>query len=105
MPPAQILAYKPVGSWYVVGNLSGQRYTKGGWKEALSVLMTACVAEATKRQIGFAPFSLQACRPKGVSDKPERVDADTMDATLHSNERMIRDVYDRRRVRVAKPAG
>jgi hypothetical protein len=89
----------------VVVNLSGQRYTKGGWKKTLSVLMTACVAEAAKRQIEFAPFSLQDCRPKGVSDKLERGDSDTMDATLHSNERMIRDVYDRRRRRVAKPAG
>lgn len=96
---------KLAGSWYVFGNLSGQRYTKGGWKKTLSVLMAACVAEAAKREIAFAPFSLQDCRPKGVSDKLERGDSDTMDATLHSNERMIRDVYDRRRRRVAKPAG
>ena len=52
--------------------------------------MTACVATATKRQIEFAPFSLQDCRPKGVSDKLERGDSDTMDATLRSNERMSR---------------
>jgi hypothetical protein len=63
---------KLAGSWYVFGNLSGQRYTKGGWKKTLSVLMTACLAEAAKRQIPFAPFSLQDCRPKGVSDKLER---------------------------------
>ena len=60
--------------------------------------MTACVATATKRQIEFAPFSLPDCRPKGVSDKLERGDSDTMDATLHSNERMVPDVYDRRRI-------
>jgi hypothetical protein len=28
---------------------------------------------------------------------------DVVDATLHSSERMVRQVYDRRRVRVAKP--
>ena len=39
----------------------------------------------------------------GVSTKMERGDTDTVDATLHS-ERMVRQVYDRRRVRVAKPA-
>jgi hypothetical protein len=88
-----------------VGNLSGQRYTKGGWKKTLSVLMTACVAEASRRELEFAPFSLQDCRPKGVSDKLERGDSDTVDATPHSNERMIRNVYDRRRIRVARPAG
>lgn len=40
----------------------------------------------------------------GVSDKLARGNSDTIDATLHSSERMIRQVYDRRRVRVAKPA-
>lgn len=67
--------------------------------------MAECAAEAARRKIVFAPFSLQDCRPKGVTDKMARGDADTVDATLHSNERMIRQVYDRRRVRVAKPAG
>ncbi len=96
---------KLAGSWYVFGNLSGQRYTKGGWKKTLSVLMTECVAEAAKRKVAFRPFSLQDCRPMGVSDKLARGDPDTVDATLHSSERMVRQVYDRRRVRVAKPAG
>jgi integrase len=94
---------KVAGSWYVFGNLSGQKYTKGGWKKTLSVLMAACVEEAQKRRIAFAPFSLQDCRPKGVTDKLARGASDTVDATLHSNERMIRQVYDRRRIRVAKP--
>lgn len=31
-------------------------------------------------------------------------DTNTIDATLHSSERMVRQVYDRRRVRVAQPA-
>lgn len=91
------------GSWYVFGNLQGQRYTKGGWKATLSKLMTECVAEASKRRMAFTPFSLQDCRPKGVTDKLERGDTDTQDATLHTSERMLRQVYDRRRVRVAKP--
>lgn len=94
---------KLAGAWFVFGNLSGQRYTKGGWKATLSKLMAECLAEAERRKIQFQPFSLQDCRPKGVSDKLEQGDTDTMDATLHSSERMIRQVYDRRRVRVAKP--
>lgn len=95
---------KLAGSWFVFGNLSGQKYTKGGWKATLSKLMAECVAEAQRRRIAFRPFSLQDCRPKGVSDKLARGDLDVQDATLHSSERMIRQVYDRRRVRVAKPA-
>jgi integrase len=95
---------KVSGTLYVFGNMSGQRYTKGGWKATLSVLMTECQAEAARRKLAFQPFSLQDCRPKGVSDKLARGDQDTTDAALHSNSRMIEQVYDRRRVRVAKPA-
>jgi hypothetical protein len=94
---------KLAGSWYVFGNLNGQRYTKGGWKATLSKLMTACESAAKERGIVFQPFSLQDCRPMGVSDKMSRGDNDVIDATLHSSERMLRQVYDRRRVRVAKP--
>jgi len=92
------------GSWYVFGNLNGQRYTKGGWKKTLSVLMAECLREAQRLGIAFRPFSLQDCRPKGVTDKLEAGHADTLDATMHSSERMVRQVYDRRRIRVAKPA-
>ena len=100
-----IKRHKLAGSWYVFGNLSGHKYTKGGWKKTLSVLMRECIVEAEKRGISFEPFSLQDCRPMGVSSKLERGDTDTVDATLHSNEKMIRQVYDRRQVRRAKPAG
>jgi hypothetical protein len=93
-----------IESWFLFGNLAGQRYTKGGWKATLAKLMTECVAEAARRRIAFLKFSLQDCRPMGVTAKEERGDTDTVDATLHSNERMVRQVYDRRRVRVAKPA-
>ncbi|KRB14695.1 hypothetical protein [Rhizobacter sp. Root16D2] len=94
---------KVAGTWYVFGNMSGQRYTKGGWKATLSKLMVECVAEAARRSIPFEPFSLQDCRPKGVSDKLASGATDTLDATMHSSERMVRQVYDRRRIRVAKP--
>lgn len=93
------------GTWYVFGNLSGQQYTKGGWKATLAKLMAECMKEAEKRKVAFKKFSLQDCRPKGVSDKMARGDRDVVDAAMHSSERMVRQVYDRRRVRVAKPAG
>lgn len=93
------------GTSYVFGNLNGQRYTKGGWKATLAKLMTECIKEAGMQKVAFAKFSLQDCRPKGVSDKMARGDLDVVDATMHSSERMVRQVYDRRRVRIAKPAG
>ena len=96
--------YKVAGTWYVFGNLRGQRYTKGGWKACLTKLMNECETEAEVRQIAFLKFSLQDCRPKAVSDKLARGHADVIDATMHSSERMVRQVYDRRRVRIAKPA-
>ena len=46
----------------------------------------------------------QDCRPGGVTEKAGRGDADTTDATLHADGRMVATVYDRRRLRRAKPA-
>jgi integrase len=94
---------KLAGTWFVFGNLRGQRYTKGGWKKTLAVLMTECVRVAAAERIAFLPFSLQDCRPKGVSDKMDAGHDDVQDATLHSNRRMIEQSYDRRRMRNAKP--
>ena len=91
-------------SWFVFGNLKGQRYTRGGWKCALSKLMKACVVEAAERGIPFTPFSLQDCRPNGVTAKLERGDHDVLEVTMHTSERMLRQVYDRRRVLIATPA-
>ena len=96
---------KLAGAWYVFGNLRGGRYTKGGWKATLARLMDRCAEVAAERRLAFQTFSLQDCRPKGVSDKLARGDQDVTDATLHSNGRMVQQVYDRRRVRTAKPAG
>ena len=99
----QIDRKKVAGSWYVFGNMSGQRYTKGGWKSMLDDLMIECVKEAEKRGVPFARFSLQDCRPKGVTDKLEQGATDVMDATMHTSERMVKQTYDRRRLRVARP--
>ena len=88
---------------FIFGNRKGYRYTKGGWKAVLHDLMQACRAEAVKRSIAFEPFSLQDCRPKGVSDKLASGQLDTIDATGHTSDRMIRQTYDRRPLKVAKP--
>jgi len=65
--------------------------------------MSECEAEAKRRGVEFKLLSLQDCRPKGVSDKLEHGDTDVMEATMHTSERMVREVYDRRRLRKAKP--
>jgi hypothetical protein len=66
--------------------------------------MKKCVEKAALEAKPFQPFSLQDCRPKGVSDKLAQGDLDVTDATLHTSERVVRQVYDRRKVRVAKPS-
>ena len=87
------------------GTLDGQRYTKGDWKSTLSDLMKKCVERAQAEGISFQPFSLQDCRPKGVSDKMSQGEsaAAVAEATLHTSGRMVRQDYDRRRTRVARP--
>jgi hypothetical protein len=96
---------KVAGTMFVFGNMRGQRYTKGGWKAMLDDLMRECEKAAAEKKIAFTKFSLQDCRPKGVSDRLERGDIDTQDATLHSDGKMIAQIYDRRRTRKASPAG
>ena len=91
------------GSMYVFGNMRGQKYTKGGWKAMLHDLMELCETEAKAKGIAFEKFNLQDCRPKGVSDKLSSGQTDTQDATNHTSDRMIRQVYDRRMVKKAKP--
>ncbi len=93
------------GSMYLFGNMRGQRYTRGGWKSVLDDLMAACEAEATTRGVPFTRFNLQQCRPKGVSNKLERGDLDAQDATGHTSDKMIQQVYDRRQMKKATPAG
>lgn len=93
------------GTLYIFGNIRGERYTKGGWKSMLDDLMRECEAVAVQNNIQFKRFNLQDCRPKGVSDKLERGDLDTQEATGHTSEKMIALVYDRRTVKHAKPAG
>lgn len=84
----------------IFGNMEGKRYTRSGWGANWRRLMDTCA----KRIDGFERFTLQDCRPGGVTAKEERGDADTQNATLHKDGRMIQSIYDRRRVRRAKPA-
>lgn len=88
---------------YVFGNLDGERYTKGGWKKNLGRLMDKAEAQAAAEGFEFKRFSLQDLRPKGVSDKLQAHHTDTVDATLHTSERMVQQFYDRRRIRKATP--
>ncbi len=60
---------------------------------------------ANALDLPFEHFSLQDCRPMGLSAKLERGDKDTKDATLHTSDARISRVYDRRQMKKATPAG
>lgn len=91
------------GTLFIFGNMSGQKYTTSGWKSCLGYLMNKCEEIAAERKMAFRRFNLQDCRPKGVSDKLATGQTDTQDATGHTTDRMIRQVYDRRQVKKAAP--
>ena len=99
-----IKRFHVAGTMFIFGNMKGQRYKKGGWKKNLHNLMVKCEEAAALRKIPFKKFSLQDCRPMGVSDKLERGDKDTQNATGHTDGKMIAKVYDRRQTKRAKPA-
>lgn len=96
---------KDAGTEYLFGNMMGEPYTKSGWGKLLGTLMATAELYAEALELPFQHFSLQDCRPKGVSDKLTRGDTDTQDATLHSDGKMIARVYDRRTNKKATPAG
>lgn len=93
------------GSFLLFGNMNGQRYTKSGWGKMLGTLMACAEELAQAMELPFENFSLQDCRPKGVSDKLAAGHTDTQDATLHSDGKMIARIYDRRANKKATPAG
>lgn len=98
-----IARFKDAGGTYLFGNMRGQRYTKGGWKKILHNLMTECERVAKQEGKPFMKFSLQDCRPMGVTDKLEKGHDDVKDATLHTSDKMISATYDRRPVKRATP--
>lgn len=89
---------------YLFGNMQGHKYTKGGWKSSLDELMFRCVEDAGKRKIVFERFSLQDIRPMAATEKLTGGDTDIKAATGHTSDAMIRNTYDRRRVRLATGA-
>jgi site-specific recombinase XerD len=97
---------KGISTFYVFGNMSGQQYTKGGWKANLTRLMARAGQLAEAEGIPFQAFSLQECRPKAVSDSLEATNYDygqVMAATMHTTPKMLAKHYDRKRLRRADP--
>jgi len=98
----EALSLQRTSSLYVFGNTSGQVYSRSGFNTILSRLMGYCEKQAVEDQVTFTRFTLADMRPTAVTDRMQEGDARIIDATGHSDGRMVAKVYDRRRTRAAK---
>ncbi|ALP62795.1 site-specific integrase [Paraburkholderia caribensis] len=99
----EALSIQRTKSLYVFGNTSGQSYTRSGWNSNWARLMKYCEEAAQKRGLKFERFTLADMRPTAVTDRKEEGDDRIIDATGHSDERMVNLVYDRRKLRKVRP--
>lgn len=96
------LALQRTTSLYVFGNSDGQPYTTGGWNTNLRRLMEHARKKAEAEGIEFARFTLKDMRPAAVTDRVDDGDETITNATGHSSDRMVRQVYDRRKTKKAR---
>lgn len=89
-------------SMYVFGNSDGQPYTTSGWNTNLRRLMEHARKKAEKEGIEFSRFTLKDMRPAAVTDRVDEGDATITNATGHTSDRMVRQVYDRRKTKKAR---
>ncbi|KAF7958248.1 hypothetical protein AWV80_01375 [Cupriavidus sp. UYMU48A] len=64
--------------------------------------MTYCEAAAAKNEIPFKRFALADMRPSAVTERMDIGDEKIIDATGHTDGKMVAKVYDRRRERKVK---
>lgn len=98
----EALSLQRTASVYVFGNTDGQVYTRSGWNTILGRLMGYCEKRAAEEGKTFTRFTLADMRPTAVTDRMEEGDVKIIDATGHSDGRMVAKVYDRRRTKTAK---
>lgn len=92
----EALTLQRTTSLYVFGNSDGQPYTISGFNTNLRRLMAHTATKAEKDGIPFMRFTLKDMRPAAVTDRVEAGDETIMNATGHSSDRMVKQVYDRR---------
>ena len=98
----EALALQRTTSMYVFGNSDGQPYTTSGWNTNLRRLMEHARKKAEKDGIEFARFTLKDMRPAAVTDRVEKGDKQITNATGHTTDHMVNQVYDRRKKKTAK---
>lgn len=99
----EALALQKTSSLYVFGNSQGQPYSTSGFNVNLRRLMKICEDRSTENGTQFLRFTLAEMRPSAVTDRMEQGDNHITDATGHVDARMVSKIYDRRKVKIAKP--
>lgn len=98
----EALSIQITASVYIFGNNHGQMYSASGFNTILKRLMKFAADEAAKEGKVFERFTLRDMRPAAVTDRMDDGDENITNATGHSNDRMVKTVYDRRRIKRAK---
>jgi integrase len=98
----EALSLQRTTSMYVFGNSDGQPYTTSGWNTNLRRLMEHAMRKAGQEKLEFSRFTLKDMRPAAVTDRVDAGDENITNATGHSSDRMVRQVYDRRKKKTAK---
>lgn len=98
----EALSLQRTKSVYIFANTAGQVYTRSGFTTILNRLMTFCERKAIGDGDEFKRFTLADMRPTAVTDRMEGGDKFITDATGHTDERMVKKVYDRRKIKKAK---
>lgn len=98
----EALSLQRTTSLYVFGNSDGQPYTTSGWNTNLRRLMVHAEKKAKEEGVKFVRFTLKDMRPAAVTDRVAAGDENITNATGHSSDRMVRQVYDRRKTKAAR---
>lgn len=97
----EALSLQKTSSMLIFGNTSGQVYSRSGWTTIWSRLMGYCEERAKAEGVSFERFALRDMRPKSVTERVEAGEVNIINATGHTDERMIRKTYDRNVVKKA----
>lgn len=84
------------------GNSDGQPYTTSRFNTNLRRLMVHSVRKAEEEGVEFKRFTLKDMRPAAVTDRVDDGDESITNATGHSSDRMVKQVYDRRKMKRAR---
>ena len=98
----QAMALPKVTSIYVFANARGGSYNRNSWSNNWRKLMAFCESAAAAEGREFQRFTLADMRPTSVTKRMDEGDQRITDATGHSDERMVRKTYDRRKVKSFK---